>query len=284
VYTLYGHPQIGQVNQIIGDLELPEYQVPAAYHNGFGLIDDARRLQEHLSAVNAPAGDHLLGLAIDPYTDSIYGHGRFSDNPEGHDELRSAALLRAHALQLGLSQEQADRMYAITLATTFDEATLSQRGKNSTDLLARGVVAVDLQPLAEPSSVETSIDVAIEDGFSRRYSAARTIGRVLCAHGARVRSTTDALLLIDRYADERPAPDSPTVVQAFAARLAQNASFHGTHEYPVDWTHDNRSMRQDHADKLKDLSDRLLAGEITAVEAHQEAKIHTHAMSTRYNR
>jgi len=282
VYTLYGHPQIGQANQIVGDVEAPEYQVPATYHNGFGLVDDMQRLQQHLKAIKAPIEDRLLGLAIDPYTDAVYGNGRFRHNPKGHDELRSAELLRARALYLGFSQEQADRKHDITLETTFDEDTGSQRGKDSTDLLARGVVAVDLQPLAEPNSVETSIDVAVEDSFSARYSAARTVGRVLCAHGERVRTTADALLLIDRYATERPAPDGPTVMQAFAGRLAQTTDFHRRHGYPADWTFDNKPMREDHAVKLEDLSSRLLAGEIPATEAHQEAKLHTNEMSVRY--
>src|SRR6185503_16502856 len=104
-------------------LERPEFGVPATYHNGFGLVADAHRLQRHLHNIGAPARDRLLALAIDPYTDAIYGNGRYADNPEGHDELRSAELVRAHALHLGFGRDEANRMYTITLDTTFDEAT-----------------------------------------------------------------------------------------------------------------------------------------------------------------
>lgn len=275
VYTLYGHSQIGQANQIVGDLERPEFGVPATYHNGFELLRDARLLQQHLANINAPVRDRLLALAIDPYSDAVYGNGRVKDNPSGHDELCSAELLMNHALRLGFSPEEADRMYAGVMGTTFDEATGGQRGKASADPLVRGMVGVDLQTLAEPGSVRSTFDLAVEDGFSARYNVARTIGRVLCEHDVRVLSTVQALEEIDRYADAKPAdaPDGPTVMQAFSTRLAGNAGFHRLHRYPADWTLDNLPLRLEHADTLERLAALLLAREVTAVEAYRMAGV-----------
>lgn len=270
VRTLYGHPQIDQANQIVGDLERPEFNVPATYHNGFGLEQDAMRLQAHMRNIGAPAHDRRLALAIDPYTDAFYGNGRFKNNPQGHDELRSAQLLRSHAQQLGFEAD-ADRMHDVVLDTTFDEEAKTQRGTKSADPLARGVVGVDLDPLARPEIVATSFDVAVEDLFSARFSPARTIGRILTERGERVYSTAQALELIDRYAHERPAdaPDGPTAMQAFAARLAGNAGFIRSHQYPHDWTLDDPAERARSADKLEAISAELLAGQM-AVDAYAE--------------
>lgn len=285
VYTLYGHPEIGQANQIIGDLEQLEFGVPATYHNGLGLVRDARALQQHLGNSGAPVSDRLLALAIDPYTDAIYGGGRFRNNPQGYDELRSAELLKGHALQLGYKPQEAERMHMVTLRTTFDEETGSQWGTHAADPLARAVTGVDLYPLARPESVGASFDLAVEDGFSARFSRVRTIGRVLGEKGARVYATVDGLRLIDHYADERPAnvPDGPTVKQALAARLDGNAQFHRRHQYPDGWTLDNPCLREDHALALERASADLLAGK-TATEAYlNDAQIHAARMSERYS-
>ncbi|HYH75137.1 MAG TPA: hypothetical protein VD735_04215 [Candidatus Saccharimonadales bacterium] len=277
VYTIYGHPGIGQANQITGDLERPDFWVPATYHNGFGLIDDARALQRHLDNVGAPAHDRLLALAIDPFTDAVYGNGRPSDNPESYDELRSADLLRARALQFGFSKADAQRMHKVTLETAFDEATGTQRGKYAIDPLARAVVAVDLQTLSERDWLEQSIDLAVEDGCSARFNKARTLGRVLVEQGQRVYRTAEALECIDRYADAKPAdaPDGPTVIEYVARRLMGNGAFQRKHEYPAGWTLNNPQLRQRHADAVEILGARLLAREITAVEAGQLAAAHT---------
>lgn len=285
VYTLYGHPGIGQTNQIVGELEQPEFGVPATYHNGFGLVRDAKALQRHLAIANAPADDCLLALAVDPYTDAVYGNGRFSNNPQGHDELRSANLVRGHALQLGFTPEEAERTHTVTLATTFDQRTGSQRGKHVIDPLARAVAGVDLYLLTEPGSVAASFALAIEDEFSVRASATRTIGKVLVANGVRIYSILDGLRSIDRYANERPAdaPEGPTVRQAFAARLAGNATFHRQHQYPDGWTLDNPRMREEHAQVLERISTDLLAGK-TVMEAYvTDVRAHTARMGSTWH-
>lgn len=279
VYTVYGHPQIGQANAITGDLERPDFHVPATYHNGFGLLDDAKALQQHLINIGTSAHDHLLALAIDPFTDAIYGNGRHSDNPEGYDELRSASLLRARAEQAGFTEAEARRMHEVALATAFDEATGAQRGKHAADFLARAVVAVDLQTLSEPDCLEQSIALAVEDGFSARFNPARTLGRVVVERGERVYSTAQALELIDRFADAKPvnAPDGPTVLEAFSSRLIGNGGFQRTYEYPADWTLNNPELRKRHARAIEALGTRLLNREITAVEAGTLAAEYTAA-------
>jgi hypothetical protein len=276
VYTIYGHPQIGQANPIIGSLEQPGFRVPATYHNGFGLLDDSKALQRHLANIGASAHDRLLALAIDPYTDAIYGNGRFSDNRDGYDELRAANLLRARALQLGFNDTDAERMHAVALATTFDETTRTQRGQHAVDSLARAVVAVDLHGLTEPNWMERSIDLAVEDCCSARYDKARTLGQVLVEHDERILSTTNALELVDYYADAKPAkaPNGPTVLEAFGERLLRNGTFQEVYEYPADWTLNKPRFRQRHASAIKVIANQLLQREITAVQAGQLASDH----------
>jgi len=283
VYTLYGHPEIRQANQIIGELEEAEFGVPALYHNGFGLIRDARALQQHLVDINAPVHDRLLGLAIDPYTDADYGGGRFKDRPLSHDELRSGNLLKSHALQLGFDPNDAQRMYDITLDTTFDEATKSQRGKHAADTLSRGVAGVDLYPLATPEALDLGAGLGIEDGFSKR-AGVRTIGRVLMAHGARIHSTVNGIHAIDRYATEKPAdtPDGPTVMEAYANWMIGNGRFLRSHQYPDGWTLDNPSLRVENARMSEQVGADLLAGK-TAAEAYLvDITEHTARMRERY--
>jgi len=279
INTLYGHSAIGQVNQIVGELERPEFAVPATYHNGFGLVDDARALQRHFALAGVPPKDRLLGLAIDPYTDAVYGNGRFRDNPGGHDELRSAELLKAHALQLGYTSAEAHRMSEVVLGTTFDEQTHAQRGADSADALTRAIVAVDLQPLARPGELESTVDLAIEDLYSERSDRRRILGQALNAHGERVFSTIDAVRLIDRYRDERPATDGPTVMEAFAGRLESNAAFIESHAYPDGWTLDSPALRRQHAVELRRITAALRTGDMTAQEAYAAAQVHTVKMT-----
>ncbi len=283
VYTLYGHPEIRQANQIIGELEEPEFGVPALYHNGFGLLRDARALQQHLANISAPTHDRLLALAIDPYTDADYGGGRFKDRPLSHDELRSARLLKSHALQLDFDPNDAQRMYNTTLDTTFDEATKSQRGKHAADPLARSVAGVDLYPLATPESLDLGAGLGIEDGFSKR-AGVRTIGKVLMAHGVQIHSTVNGIHAIDRHASEKPAdaPDGPTVMEAYANWMIGNGRFQRSHQYPDGWTLDNPSLRAENGRMSEQIGADLLAGK-TAAEAYLvDIKEHTARMRERY--
>jgi hypothetical protein len=73
IATIYGDPRIGQINEIVGNLERPDYHAVAAYHNGFGLIDDLHLLQEHLTAIGATDEERLLAMAADANSDSVYG-------------------------------------------------------------------------------------------------------------------------------------------------------------------------------------------------------------------
>jgi len=286
IYTLFGHPGIRRVGQIVGSLELAEYGVPAAYHNGFGVVQDLRQLQNHLTNIGASPQDRLVALAADASSDAVYGNGRFSDNPEGHDELLAANLLRERALLLGCDEYTASRMHAAILGTTFDEKTKAQRGKRSSDPVVRAVAGIDLQTLAEPDSVEQTLALAVEDGFSARYSRERVIGRVMLEHNVRVDSVVTALQAIDGLADVRPsdAPNGSTVMQFFAGRLASNAGFQIGHEYPEGWTLDSPALRADHAAKLRKLGEKLATGRISAVDAHELAQEHTIATAKKYAR
>ncbi|MFQ6227902.1 hypothetical protein [Nocardia sp. NPDC002869] len=129
-YTLYGgHPDLlrdGEIveNQIIGDLEHADHGTLATYHNGAGVLGDLRLLQKHLDNLTAQGvpitlQDRLDVMVAEVYSDAVYGNGRRSDNPKGFDELRSAALLEAHALASGYAPWRAKRLRKIVLGTTF---------------------------------------------------------------------------------------------------------------------------------------------------------------------
>jgi hypothetical protein len=298
VSTLYGHRSIGRANQIIGELELPSYNVAATYHNGFGLLDDLQRLQQHFDTVNAAdlqqgrpltfgTQDQLDGLAADAYSDAVYGNGRRSDNPDRYDELRSASLAEAHALHAGLSLARAGRIHRAILGTAFSEATGDQPGKHSTDPLVRAVTGNDLQILSEPECLESALDLAIEDGMSARFSAARTIGKTMSEHNVRIGSTREGLTFITEHSDARPssAPDGPSVLQAFTNRLIGNSSFQNPdtgYQPPHDWTLHDSALRRENVAKLGELSSALQSRSITPLDALEQAQQHTAALRTRY--
>ncbi|MET9031205.1 hypothetical protein ABZW96_37360 [Nocardia sp. NPDC004168] len=286
--TLHGDPGVGQVNQIIGDLELPEYRVPATYHNGFGLAEDGRLLQQHLGNIGASPHERLDAAAADTYSDAVYGNGRRSNNPDGYDELRSADLAHAHALSLGYEPARADRIHEMIKGTAFDEQTKAQAGKHHPDPLVQSIAGVDLQTLAQPSSLEDVLDLVPEDLTSRRYSPDRVLGRTLDENNLQIRSTAEALAITDDYAEYRPsidgAPSTKTVMDAFAYRFTGNAGFSANHQYPPAWTLDNPELRAEHAEKTRELGQKLADRDITATQAHQEARYHTEAMQEKYGR
>lgn len=278
-YTLYGHPNIGRANQIIGELELPDYGAIATYHNGFGLIRDLHLLQRHLKNISAPDGDLLNALAADPYTDIVYGNGR------GKDERLSADLLYGHAMALGMDARRARRLREAVIATTFDEHTRRQAGAHHSDPLVRAVLGVDLQTLAEPESLEATFAIAFEDGVSARFSPDRPIGRVVAQYGVLIGSLAEGLMFMDEHLDERPAhvPNAKTLREWMAWRLSGNADFHDPdntvvgHQYPSGWTLDNRTLRRAHARELRDIS-RFIAAGGTLAEAFARAHAHTEMM------
>lgn len=275
VNTLYGDPRIGRANQIIGDLEKPEYRTVATYHNGFDVERDLRAIQEHNDNIGAPDVDRALTAVAEAYSDVVYGGGRKRDNPNGYDELRSAELLASHARQLGFSPKEANRLRIITLGTAFDEITRAQSGRSHADPAVRTVTGADLQILSEPDALPGSFDLAVEDHTSARYSSDRVLGRALEARGVRVTATAQAMEFIDQYPEDRPLPNGPTVKEALASRLYGNAQFHdpGTGYTPPDgWTLENPEMRVSNAQELRRLADGLQDGSLTAVEAYQQAQ------------
>jgi len=287
VFALYGHPQIRRANQIVGTLELPEYGVPATYHNGFELADDMQTLSQHLEAVRASDTDHLLALMAEPYTDLVYGNGRLAHHPEGenYDEWLSGRLLKAHALMVGYEEPEADRLKQAVLATIFNESTRQQEGLDSLDVIARALVGVDLHTLSRSTSLVSSCDLAVEDGMSARYSRERILGKVLAEAEVRVSSTEQVLAFIDEHPDAYPKNKSPehNVLSAYAGWLARSAMMHdpatGIYKHPHDWRFDRPDIRHQHARKLEELAERLLTADshnrITPIQSYEIA--HDHA-------
>jgi hypothetical protein len=284
VRALYGDDRIGRPQPIIGDLEQREYGVAATYHNGFDLPEDMQLLQRHMGRIGASDDQRLEAMVADAYSDSVYGNGRRSDNPEGYDELRSANLLGAHAAAKGYDPAKVERHRQSVLGTGFDERTGQQAGRHHPDPVVRAVAGVDLQVLSEPESASCSVDLAIEDGISARFSPARTIGQAAMEQGVRISSTADGLRFVDEYPDLKPAgaPDGPTLREAFGQRLAGNAGFADPetgYTYPDGWTLENRGNRAATARVLREMSSRVLSGDMTAGQAYQRAEEHRRRLS-----
>lgn len=261
VFTMYGDPEIGRANQIIGDLEKAEFLVPATYHNGFDLEDDMAVFQQQLKLRGAPSIDRILALAIDPYSDAVYGHGRKRDRPRSHDELRSAKLLADQALKLGFSRQEAQRMYRAIMGTTFSEETRSQQGFNDPDPLIRETTAVDLHTLSSSRAVEGHLKITAEDIMSERFSKDRIPGRAIAEHGFRPTSTKDVFAFIDSHPNARPrsAPKgSPTLLQATANRLMSGADFSESYRPPKGWKLDNPQRRQQVASTIRNIVPQLI--------------------------
>ncbi|MCX0274210.1 MFS transporter [Nocardia zapadnayensis] len=309
-YTLYGgHPDLvrdGEIveNQIIGDLEQADHGTLATYHNGAGVLGDLRLLQKHLDNLTAQGvpitlQDRLDVMVAEVYSDAVYGNGRRSDNPKGFDELRSAALLEAHALASGYVPWRAKRLRKIVLGTTFRESTGIQAGREDLDYLVQAVAGIDLQTLSEPEAVMDSCRLAVEDNTSARYSPDLILSRAAREKGVRLRSFMEALEFIDAYPDLRPIMDESerselTVKEAFAKRMLGNAGFMDPdsgkgYSYPPTWTLENVDMRRDHRDFLRSTATRLLEGPrtldfLTAVEFYELTKEHAAEMRRKYHR
>lgn len=271
VNTLYGDPEIGNVNQIVGDLEKPEYRVPATYHNGHDLPHDVRRLTQHMDDVNEAdaaagrpltfsPGDYGDGVAAETLTDSVYGFGRRPKkqdpkNPVRYDEFRSAELARSRALQLGSSPERAERQFNLVHGTAFTEGTGEQLGKYSDDPLVQAICGVDLQSLSEKG---LAFPLIVEDGFADRWSKARTAGKVADENNVTITTIDEGYQFYDTYADAKPsdAPGGPTVREYAVGRLRSNAGFAGWgYQYPPTWTRENKEQRLRNAARYYEAAD-----------------------------
>lgn len=284
---LYGDRRIGKVNQIIGDIEKPNYNVAATYHNGFDTVEDVALLQQHLDNIGASDEEHLLGAAGETYSDASYGNGRLAHNPKAHDELRAGNLGAAHAEAFGIDPPKIQRLRNAILGTTFTEGSGTQQGSNDPDRLVRSVAGIDLQILSGSKAVIAAHDIDLEDNMSARFSPNRTIGKVLAEHGVRINTTEQGLAFIDAHPDARPAdaPDGQTVLQAFAYRMIDNADFHDPeigYKSPIGWTLERPEIRRENANKLRELGYKLLAGEILAQESYALAHQHAEEIRERY--
>ncbi|MBF6243612.1 MFS transporter [Nocardia elegans] len=308
--TLYGHPDIGRANHLYDDSDDPfekrDYGVAAFYHNGMNVAEDLRRIVENGLLQGADIRDIMSAMVADAWSDLVYGGGRRSDKPEGYDELRSAQLLHRRALSHGYDSSTARIMAFAVNGTGFDETTgiqmvalpafveqMRERWELSADgeftkamRVARWVAAADLQTLSEPDALVDSIELALEDLMSRRFSPTRTFGQVLSEWGLRVDYVEDALRLADRFGRIPPEDGHITVRQAFINRLRGNAGFiHPDSGYrpPDGWLLGNRDMRRDHVAKMRHIVYQLTnAPNYTLLEAYHEVRSHAAEMRGKY--
>ncbi|WP_040789535.1 hypothetical protein [Nocardia paucivorans] len=303
--TLYGDPRIGRANHLYGSFELREYQVGAFYHNG-DLAEGLRAIVRNGLFQNGGPEDILHAMCAAAWSDAVYGHGRRSDNPGGHDERRSAELLAARARLYGFDETVVAEMVRAVEATTFVETTKRQAAAFTDDLRQqqaavaagerRGIgqwnAGEDLHNLSSPEMVVDAIGLAVEDLMSKRAGEQRIFGRILARLGIRANYLPEALRLIDVYGAMRsgaPDGDGMTVRTAFAAHLRGSAVFvdpdaAGGHRYPDGWLLGNRDMRRDHAVLLRRLVHRLETDpDFSPLDAFYEACEHADHMREKYS-
>ncbi|MFC9999647.1 hypothetical protein [Nocardia sp. NPDC127526] len=275
--VLYPDPaETGRAGLIVGELERPEYRALATYHHAGGALAAIGVLVRQLTGVDASTGDILDAVAADMWSDAVYGNGRRSDSPYGHDERRSADLVQAHALALGLGRERAARLWSAVMGTTFDETTKAQMGATDPDIVVQAVAGADLHVLATPESTAAAMDLAIENLTSARFRPERHLGHVLAAAGIRSRSVPEILAWVDAHPDTRPVIDGAeqdlTVREMIGKALYFNAAFVRDHHYPETWRLDDQEQRERNAELQARLGSQLMAGEITATEAYRIAQ------------
>ncbi|MFE3445682.1 hypothetical protein ACFXNW_21835 [Nocardia sp. NPDC059180] len=312
--TLYGDPDIGRANHLYNDaFEKREYWIAAFYHNGIGITDDLRGILDNGLRQGADLGEIMLAIVSDAWSDVVYGGGRRSDNPQGYDELKSAEMLHriaSHPVH-GYDQSAARILGFAVNGTGFDERTRTQMiasdasveeirerwgefSDSEFDVAIRvggWVAGADLQTLSEPDALVRTVELAVEDLMSGRYSPERVLGRVLSKPGIRVSDIGEALRLTGLYGQLQPSGYSrdsdATVRAAFIDRLRRAIGFtHPDTGYrpPDGWLLGNRDMRRDHAEKLREIVDRLNDDPgYMPLDAYREAQSHTVAMREKYN-
>jgi hypothetical protein len=284
--VLYGDPEIRRANQMIGDLERPEYRVPATYHNAFDLERDGHYLQRNAdnlerSGISVTSRDRLHMETAKNGADSHYGSGR------GVDEQRSARLVEARALSLGYDPAGARAMREMVEATRFDEATKTQAGTHDPNPFNQALVGDDLQTLAEPELTH-AFDLAVEDGAAERAAIRmdRIPGRVFADHDERITSTREGLEAYDRHGSKRAIingePSARTVRETLGDHLLGTAGFEKNYQPPETWTLDNPAMRNDHAEAIGPIGQAVRDGELSAVDAYDRIALHDAKMREKY--
>lgn len=279
--VLYPAPDAaGRAGLIVGDLERPEYRALATYHHAGGALTAIGVLVRQLTAIGASTGDILDAVVADMWSDAVYGNGRRSDSPYGHDERRSADLVQAHALALEYGRERAGRLWSAVMGTTFDERTKAQLGASDPDIVVQAVAGADLHVLATPESTAAALDLVIENLTSARWSPARVLGRTLEQAGNRSRSVPEILAWVDAHTDARPVingePAVFTVREMIGNALIGNAGFVASHQYPPTWQLDNAAQRARNAEQQHQLGTDLVAGTLTATEVYRRARETAH--------
>ena len=267
--TLYGDPDIGRANQIIGSVDAREFLVPATWHHGARLVAEFAVIVEQLRLRGAAPAVMLRAMVAHAYAGTVFGYGRLSDAQRisgadvSSDEALSARLLRAHAVVLGAESTEADELSGAVLGVAAEEAT----GDES----VQAVAGVGLHGFLARDGVLGALELAVENLFSPRDNA-NPPGAVLIRRGVRVlvRSTRGGLEVLDRNGYEHPE-----VWAAFIDFLDREADFvERGYRYPPVWTLENQQLRRWHAAMLRTLVARLRSGEITASQAYDEAQRH----------
>jgi hypothetical protein len=296
-----GDARTGRVNQIVGNLELVEYNVPATYHDASKhtpeTIHELHEAFDFMNAQDIAAGrpptfteeDYIDVVVAEYGSDAIYGGGRRRDRPADHDELRSAQLAKAHLLDAGYPQPRAMRVGRVIYNTTFDEITGTQTGTYHFDPLVRLLTGSDLQTLSSSLGLKNLGDLTIEDLHSARDPISdRILGKVAFVAGVRIISTIQGKQFIDEYRDAKSpdAPGGPSLIQALSNRYQRGVNFFTGYRYPIDYPLAHQGVREDNAAKAAEIAERLVTSDptrhITAVQSSEMELQHAHDMRVKW--
>jgi hypothetical protein len=298
VRTVFGD-EAGSVRAYTGPVE--HRPVPATYHAWHHTANGLDAGQRNMAVANAEAAaeqrpesftdtDRLAHAAGYANHDAILGHGRQAANPDAHDERQSADMAVRHLEARGVTDsELLEKTHATVMATTFSEARKAQNidpGRGHIRAQEAGA-ASDMSAFRNPDGPLGAVRLTTEDLCRVGAGYDQPLNRLADELNAnlqpgerpvRITSARDGMALIDQHPDfqvTKIGPDGPhtmTLREAAATHLAGSAGFMEKYQFPDSWRLGTREQQAQNAACMRDLSDQLRAGKITAVQALEIAE------------
>jgi hypothetical protein len=299
VRTRFGDRGEGGARAYSGDQDQGTFATMHGWeHSAFGLRSGQANITK-LEALRARQGLPKL-FSDDDRVDAAnaYGnhdvemaHGRMADNPDSHDERRSADHAAKQLEQLGVSDRRIETTHAATMATAFNQQTGQQNVDPSRGSVhvQKVTAAADFAPIPTVHGVSTSLELIPED-LSRTYAGydaplaklVRSLNatRPKDADPIRIKTAANAYQLIQKY------PDYPvtktvggktihmTLMEAVAQELEGNAGFFRfvASQTPQEWVMGDPAILEQNAQTFLVLANRVRNGERLIDLYHERVK------------
>lgn len=294
VRTVFGHAKEG-VRTYTGTYET--MPVPATYHewehSAYGARDGQRSMDLE-EAVRKRRGlppkysddDRVAHAAGFTNHDARLGGGRRADNPDGHDERRSAELAVRHLAAVGASDYVQQGAHATVMVTTFNEKKKAQDfdlPRGFIHLQEKGAgsdMASHRRPSPLPSLALIPEDLSRE-GAGYDQPLARLVDQLNSnlppgAEPVRIRSAVDGLRLIMEHPDfpvtvAGNPPVRMTLLQACVRHIRSSRNFRAGYRFSGMWGIGTPEIQAEGARELGLLADRLEQGDMGALDPYLAA-------------